>query len=102
MSKEILIKIHKSYRWVVALCDSDLIGKTLEQGKICLQITERFFKGDEYEPPKLKEIIHDCLVEDATFYIVGEKSVKLAKYLEIIDEKGIKNINGVPFALILL
>ena len=28
-----LIKIHKGYRKTVALCDSDLIGKTFEQDK---------------------------------------------------------------------
>jgi len=39
--------------------------------------------------------------EDATFNIVGEKSIKIAKELEIIKDEGVIEIEGVPFALVL-
>ena len=35
-----LIKIHKSYKEIVAVCDSDLLGKTYEQGDKILEIRE--------------------------------------------------------------
>ena len=40
--------------------------------------------------------------EDATFNIVGQKSVKTELKAEIISQKGIKKIQGVPFSMVLL
>ena len=40
--------------------------------------------------------------EDATFNIVGNKSIKAALKAGIISEEGIKKIQGVQFALVLL
>ena len=39
-------KIHKTYRYVFAVCDSDLIGRTFEEGNFQLEVKENFFKGD--------------------------------------------------------
>ena len=38
-----LVKIHKSYRNVVAVCDSDLIGKKFEEDKFQLDLKESFY-----------------------------------------------------------
>ncbi|RLG12722.1 DUF424 domain-containing protein [Candidatus Pacearchaeota archaeon] len=97
-----LIKIHKSYRDVVAICDSKLIGKLFEEGKYQLDIKESFFKGEEKSPEEIKRIIQDMSKEDATFNIIGQESVNIALETGIISEKGIKKIQGIPFALVLL
>jgi len=86
----------------VAICDSELIGKTFEQGNLQLEVKESFFKGDEVSEEELREIINDMSVEDATFNIVGEKSVKLALEEGIIHKDCIKKIQGIPFALVLV
>jgi len=96
------IKIHKSYRDVVAICDSELIGKKFEQGKFQLDVKENFFKGDEIDEEKTIQIMQKFSKEDATFNIVGEKSTNSALKAGIIDKKGIKKINNVPFALVLM
>ena len=41
-------------------------------------------------------------LEDATFNIVGEKSVALAINTGIITREGIKSIQGIPFAMVLI
>ena len=96
------IKIHKSYRDVVAIADSELIGKKFEQGKFQLDVKENFFKGDEVDEKKAIEIMRDFIREDATFNIIGKKSIQTALKAKIISQDGIKKINNVPFALILL
>ena len=97
------IKAHKSYRLVVAICDTDLIGKSFEEGKRVLSISESFYKGDLIEnEEELSEKIKDYSREDATFNIVGKKSIRIALKLGIISEEGIKKVEGVPFALVLL
>ena len=97
-----LIKIHKSYRDVVAICDSDLIGKRFEEGGFQLDIKESFFKGEKISKEKATKIMQDMSREDATFNIVGEKSIDTALKAGIITKEGIKKIQGVPFALVLL
>jgi len=97
-----IINIIKGYRNIVAICDSDLIGKKFEQGKFQLDLTGTFFQGEEVSEKKATEIIKDMQKEDATFNIVGEKSVNLAITTGIITEQGVKKIQNVPFALVLL
>ena len=97
-----LIKIHKSYRDTIAICDSELIGKVFEKGNFQLDVKENFYKGEEVSEKKAGEIMQNMAKEDATFNIVGEKAVKCAIKAGIISEEGIKRIQSVPFALVLL
>jgi hypothetical protein len=102
MEGEILVKIHKSHRIVVAICDKNIYGKILEDGKRSLDLTTRFFDGESVSLDELKEIIINYVREDATFNIVGKKSVSMAKELGVIKDEGIIDISGIPYALILL
>lgn len=97
-----LIKIHKSYRDVIAICDSNILGQKFEQGKMQLDLTGEFFNGEDKPESEILKIIEDAVREDATFNIVGKKAVQLALKAGIIDKKGIKKIQGVPVALTLL
>jgi len=98
----VLVRIIKSYRYIVAVCDSELIGKRFEQGEFQLDIKESFFKGDETTEEQVIKIMQDMVKEDATFNIVGEKSVNAALKAGIIEEKGIGKIQEIPFALVLI
>ncbi len=97
-----LIKVHSSYRDVVAICDSKLLGKYFEEDRFQLDIKESFFGGDKKTPEEMIEMIKYYSMEDATFNIIGEKSVNAALQAGIIREDGIKKIKGIPFALVLL
>jgi hypothetical protein len=96
------IKIHKSYRDVVAICDKELIGKSFEQGNFQLEVKESFFNGKEVSEKEALEIISNMAKEDATFSIVGKKAVNLALKTGIIEREGIKTIQEIPFALVLM
>jgi len=96
------IKIHRTYRDIVAICDSDLIGKKLEEGRFQLNIKENFFKGEKISEEQAVKMIKKMSAEDATFNLVGEKSVSTALNVGVISEDGIKRIQGIPFAMVLL
>ena len=98
----ILIKIHKSYRNVIAICDSNLIGEKFEQRKFQLDIKEDFYKGEEKTKQETISIMQNMSKEDSTFNIVGKESVACALEAGIISKNGIKTIQYVPFALVLL
>jgi len=102
----------KSYRDVVAVCDSELLGEKfeepLENNKDVirqLDVKESFYKGKEgkkVSESELIELLKNFSREDATFNIVGEKSVNAALKAGIISKEHIDRIQGVPFILILL
>ena len=96
------INVIDSYRYVVAVCDKELLGKVFESGKFQLDVKESFYKGKEVSEEELLEIIRKMSREDATFNIVGKKSINMALKAEIITQEGIKRIKGVPFSLVLI
>jgi hypothetical protein len=52
MDKDILLKIHKSYRWVVAICDKDWIGKVLSEKKNNCDLSGNFLKVKKWTKKK--------------------------------------------------
>ncbi len=98
----ILVKVHESYRWVVAVCDADVFGRKLVDGKRVLDVSGEFFDGKVMSVSEARDEIERCAYEDATFNFVGEKSVELAKELGIVRGEGVVEIDGVLFALVLM
>jgi uncharacterized protein len=96
------VRIIKSKRDVVAVCDSELIGKRFEEGKMQLDIKESFFSGKEMNEEETIKVLEKMADEDATFNIIGEKSIEAALKAGIIAEESVCKIQGIPFVLILL
>ena len=96
----------------MAVCDADVFGRKLKDsgvegqeskvGERVLDVSGDFFKGKEMSLDGAKEEIVRCNREDATFNFVGKESVELARELGIVKEEGIVDIDGVPFALVLM
>jgi len=95
-------KIHKSYRDIVAVCDSDLIGKVFEEKEFQLYVKESFYKDKEVSGQELKQLIEEMSREDAIFNFVGSESIQTALEIGIIKKEGIKKIQDVPFAMVLM
>ncbi|MBI4155560.1 DUF424 family protein [Candidatus Woesearchaeota archaeon] len=92
------LKIHKDkYSEVVAICDEDLVGKTLEEGNLVINISERFYKGDKVNEEEASKILKTALNVNA----VGEESVQVCIKLSLVDEKNVLKIKGVPYAQII-
>jgi hypothetical protein len=98
----ISIKVHDSYRRVVAVADKELIGKRFEQGIRQLDVRENFYRGNEFTAEEAVKQLQRHMVEDATFNIVGEKAVKAALAAGIISDNSTSKVAGIPFALKLI
>jgi len=96
------VNIIDSYRKVIAICDSELIGKRFEEGICQLDVKESFFKGEEKTEQETLDIMIDMKKEDATFNIMGDKSVALAVQAGIVAEENVGKIAGISYTLILL
>lgn len=91
-----IVKIHKGAdgKKVIAVCDSDLVGKKFEEGDLQLDISNSFYGGEEKnEEDMTKELKQPCSVN-----IVGEKSIKFFVDKGLIDEESIIKIKKIPHA----
>jgi hypothetical protein len=96
-----LIKVHKASRFVVAVCDSDLIGRSFEEDKRQLNLAGKFFLGEEKSEEESRRLLDFYRKEDACFNIVGRKSCEVAIKAGLIQKEEISAIQGIPFVLIL-
>jgi hypothetical protein len=96
------IKIHKSYRNVVAMCDADIVGKYFDEDKRQLDLRENFFKDKKVDHEEAILMLQQLSNEDSTFNIVGKKSVQAAIDAGLITSDSVDTIDNIPFTLILL
>ncbi len=90
-----IVKVHESEKGtIVAVCDSDLIGKKFEEDDLQLDLTSNFYKGEE----KSDEEIGDLLRNAYCINVVGKKSVELAIKEGVIDESAVRKIAKIPYS----
>ncbi len=96
----ILVKIHQDFRrrerQVFAICDAELIGKTIKEGDISLEVTERFYRGTPYAQEQVVEFMRD----GNNLNMVGKESIQLAIHNDIIEPSTIRTLQGIPIAMI--
>ena len=89
-----IVKVHRTPdgRKLVAICDSGLIGKKFEEGKLQLDLSSNFYKGEEKSKEEILNLIDGAYIIN----IVGEKSVEFVLKLGVVKEENIIKIDNVP------
>ena len=98
----VLIKIHQVYREIIAVCDSELVGKKLENDKMQLEVSKEFYGGEEMSENRILKLLKEKVQEDASFNFVGNDSIEIGIKAGIIDKERIIKIKNVPHAMALL
>lgn len=75
----------------ISLCDSDLVGKQFEEGKLFLDLSTSYYKGEDVKEDVAKEMLSRA--RSAT--VVGKESCDIAK--EIYPESSVNSIEDIPF-----
>lgn len=93
------LKIHATgqrfnNRFVIAVCDENLLKKTLEEGNLSLTVSEHFYKGEKRNEQEVVSILKDA----TNVNLIGEESVAAGIKAGIISEGNIIRILGVPHA----
>ncbi|HME86958.1 MAG TPA: DUF424 family protein [Candidatus Nanoarchaeia archaeon] len=89
-----IVKIHESKQGdIVAVIDTDLLGKIIEDEDFQLDLTSNFYKGEE----RATDEIGDLMRNAHGINIVGEKTIALAIEEGLIDEDMVKRIGGIPY-----
>lgn len=85
----------KNYN-MVNVCDADLIGKTLVEGKLKMHISKDFFGGDLVGEEEALEMIR----ESPMISLAGRRSVNIALSNRLGSPNAVREIQGVPFLMI--
>ncbi len=82
---------------LVAVCDSDVLGETFEEGEFSLTVTEEFYGGDEVD----EGVVVDSLSRADIANIVGTRAVALAIEEGIVDEANVLEVGETRHAQLL-
>ena len=90
-----IVKIHKDdySRIVLAVCDSDLLGKKFEDDNKQLDLTSDFYNGEEKTEQEAGDLMRNAYIIN----LVGEKCIGLAIKEGSIDENSIVKMKDIPF-----
>ena len=78
------------------ICDADLLGRTLNRDNFSLKISEKYYAEKIIE----KEEAKDLLKGSDNINMVGKEIISLSVDLGIGSEKGVKEIDGIPFLIV--
>ncbi len=97
------LKIHGgNKKKIIAICDSELLNKKIEEGNLQLDVSERFFKGESLEKKALVEKIKKMFDNGGigSFNTIGKDSTSLLLEFSLIEEDSILKIAQIPYAII--
>ena len=91
-----IVKAHKTDdgKLLLAVCDSDIIGKVFEEDKKQLDLNSDFYKGEEKTDMEIINLMRTAYIIN----IVGKNSVTLALNEDLISGKNVEEIAGIPYA----
>lgn len=81
---------------LVSICDPDLIGRTVTEGKLKVHISKEFYCGEIVDRSEALRLIKTCAIVSLT----GTRSVSLAVDNSIGAREAIRQIEDVPFLMI--
>lgn len=94
---EAYIKLRKTgHNVLLAICDCDVLGRTLCEGKIVFPVREDFYKGIRVSVDEAVRMIENSTIVN----MVGKNVVKKAVEKGYVHPEAVLDINGVPHAQI--
>jgi hypothetical protein len=92
---QIYMRVSETHEhYVVAMCDKQLLGKTLTEGAIKFKISEEFYGGELVDAKTCLGHLRRATIAN----MVGKKSVQTAINAGLVHEQAICYIDGHPHA----
>ena len=81
---------------MIDICDLELIGKSLEQNGLVINLTKEYYQQEIISQTLAEEMLQKCSIAN----LVGDRIVGHAISMKIAKEASIKRISGVSFLMI--
>jgi len=81
---------------LVNMCDEELVGKTVTEGKLQVHLSKEFYSGEVVGMGEALRLIRTCSIVN----LAGSRSVSLAVDNKMGAREAIREIEEVPFLMI--
>jgi hypothetical protein len=81
---------------MLAICDSEILGKTLREGKIVFHVKEEFYNGGRVSVEEAMDMVANSTIVNMVGKCCVEKAIKRG----YVHPQAVLNIEGVPHAQI--
>lgn len=81
---------------LLAICDAEILGKTLREGKIVFHVKEEFYKGARVSIEDAMVIIENSTIVN----MIGQNVVQRAIEKGYVHPEAVLNVDGTPHAQI--
>ena len=78
------------------ICDTELLGRTLNRDNFTLKISEKYYAEKTVEKEEAKEL----LKKSNNINMIGKEIISLSTSIGIGSPDGIKKIDGIPFLIV--
>jgi hypothetical protein len=78
------------------MCDEDLLGKTIKNGKLQINITQSYYGQRLVEQAEAETLLQRCSILN----LVGKNTIQLSVDLKVGSQQGVKTIDDVPFLIV--
>jgi len=82
---------------LLAISDSDIIGKTLREKDLEIRVNEDFYSEKSCDNKEASNLIRDATIVNA----IGENIINMMLDKKIIEKENIMKIDGVPHAQVI-
>ena len=98
MNAFIVAQHNSEGRLILAVCDSDVHGKRLEEKGVVLDLSSKFYSGQEKDAASVEKL----MLKAYTIHAVGKSSVVIAIRLGLATKEDTKTVEGVPHVQVLM
>jgi hypothetical protein len=81
---------------LINICDADLIGKTLSEGKLKMHISREYFGGQIVDSSEALQMMKNSSIVN----LAGQRAVDIALANKLAAEQAVRLIEGIPFLMI--
>ena len=81
---------------LVNICDEELVGRTVTEGKLQVHISKDFFSGEVVDRNEALDLIKGCSIVN----LAGKRAVSLAIDNKMGAKEAVREIEEVPFLMI--
>jgi hypothetical protein len=78
------------------MCDEDLLGKIIKNGKLQINISRSYYGQRLVDEAEAQTLLQSCSILN----LVGTNTIQMSIDLKIGSQQGIKTIDGVPFLIV--
>lgn len=96
--KFIVAEKESSHGMLLIITDQNIIGKKFEEGKLQLDLSKDFYKGEEKDKPEIVLLFQKA----RHIHLTGTEAVKTGIELEYVQSERILMVQEIPHAQIVI